>query len=257
MKKGDDGGTCTGTTRQLAVPGNTGTPIQHNHHGKRTTKKQGLLFILMHYTLILRTYGWKHSVRLLFLIFNMSHNRNFTASRSIAVGTSAVVVTAISASSCYWMYQFVSKYGWVGAFRYAWQGDPYSPNVRASVDVLDDVERVLPNVECRIEQLEESLARTKLNVIDGGGDNKSSPDYLLLRPVWSQLHAPRDLQCDLAKIDSTLDKLAGKVDTVYTYTELHLKTSKKALSQVLVRLMERLDVLLASYGIDDTVPRVS
>lgn len=138
-------------------------------------------------------------------------------------------------------------------FRYIWQGDPYPTNVRESVDVLDEVEQFIPDLERRIEQLEESLARSKLNIIDGGGDSPSpsSSEILLVRAVWSALHAPRDVRKDLAQINAELDQQAGNVDTVYTFTEQHLKIRKKALSQVVVGLMTRLDVLLASYGIDE------
>ena len=177
--------------------------------------------------------------------------RNVAPSRILAVGTSTLLVTAISLTSIQWLFRYVSRHGWAGAFRFLWQGDPYTPQVRESVDVLEEVESKMASHEIRIDRLEESLARSRLDTIDGGTESDYFPHRSMIKNIWTRIYAPRDLRRDLSQLNSMLDRQAAKVDGVATYSEMPLKIRKKRLSQQLVSLMERVDILLSSYGVDD------
>ena len=88
----------------------------------------------------------------------MSHNRIHWVGMASA--------TLVAAGS-YVLHQTVSEYGWTGTLNYVWLGDPYygSPLGRY-LHILKEVEKSLEKEETRINSLEESLERARLDSVD-------------------------------------------------------------------------------------------
>jgi hypothetical protein len=157
---------------------------------------------------------------------------------TLLLGAAAVVTTAVSILS----WQCVSKYGFEGALRYAWEGNPHPPEIRDSIKRLEKVERSIQK-ESLLGDLEESLARARLDSVDG---------VSVVVPLWMVAHAPRNLEHDLAKVSHDLDTLAANVDSVASHGDAGIKLRKKQCSQQVVRMMERADILLACYQQENT-----
>jgi hypothetical protein len=152
---------------------------------------------------------------------------------TILLGTAAVAATAASI----WLRQFVKQYGWQGTMRYVWEGDPYPPEIRDSINRLKKVERSIQK-ESLLPSLEESLARARLDSVD---------DVSVVVPQWMVAHAPRNLEKDLTKVSHDLDTLAATVDSVPSHGNVDIKLRKKQSSQQVVLMMERADILLSCY----------
>lgn len=152
---------------------------------------------------------------------------------TLLLGTAAVATTAASIL----LWQSVSKYGFEGTLRYVWEGNPYPPEIRDSIQRLEKVERSIQK-ESLLGGLEESLARARLDSVDG---------VSILVPQWMVAHAPRNLEHDLAKVSHDLDTLAANVDSIPSHGDAGIKLRKKQCSQQVVQMMERADILLACY----------
>ena len=149
------------------------------------------------------------------------------------LGTVAVATTAVSVL----LWQCVSKYGFKGTLRYAWEGSPYPPEIRDSIQRLEKVERSIQKVSL-LGGLEESFARAQLDSVDG---------VSVMVPLWMVAHAPRNLEHDLAKVSHDLDTLAASVDSIPSHGDAGIKLRKKQCSHQVVQMMERADILLVCY----------
>mmetsp|Transcript_15411 Transcript_15411/g.21776 ORF Transcript_15411/g.21776 Transcript_15411/m.21776 type:complete len:170 (+) Transcript_15411:192-701(+) len=155
----------------------------------------------------------------------------------------AVSATAVAASSI-WIGRTVSKYGIDGMLRYIWVGDPLSPEVRESVSTLEQVESKIPKLEKLLMQIEEALSKARLDSID---DEK-----WIVVPQWIVSYSPKNLEKDLAKLDTSLDRLAAQIDGVASHDNAEVKILKKEYSQRIVKLMGRADALLTCYAQRET-----
>lgn len=152
-----------------------------------------------------------------------------------------VVLGAAGISVVWWMYDNVNKYGWEGTLRYVWEGDHYTPDVRTAMDTLASKETTLAVYESMLECMEESLARGRLNSVDGSE----------ILQAWKSAHTPMNLEKDLARVSHGLDGAAAQVDAVFS-SHIDARKKKKLLSQKVVGLMSRADKLMGQYRTEDT-----
>lgn len=176
--------------------------------------------------------------------FLSSHNER---SSWITLATTATTVAAIGFST-FWFYPLLRDYGWDGALRYIWEGDPNPERIRDHVATLNTVAKALTAQEKTMSILEEGLERARLDTID-----ESGPASILVLWRKNLPNSLRDLRKHLAKVSSDLDKLAAKVDQVPTEDEVRQR--KKDLSKTVVGLMERADAMIAFFksATDDSV----
>lgn len=151
------------------------------------------------------------------------------------------------------MYEkLVKEYGWDGAIRYLWEGEPYTPKIQRLLDAIAEAEKNRISEEHLINDTEEALERARLDSVDDLRTTK-----MIVRK-WIENHKPANLEKDLAGLSSRLDKLAAKVDAVIiSQAEADgnsrviddIKRRKKLLSKQLVIDMERCDALMMSYQV--------
>ena len=177
-----------------------------------------------------------------------SHNRS-TERLPLIV---AAGVTLVAVAGVMFRKTLVEEYGWEGALRYVWEGDPYTSNIRVLLDSIADAENTRVFQGARLNAIEESLERARLDGVDEVRTNKA----IVLR--WKDNHRPRDLEKELAELSSILDKLAAQVDGVIisgtdsnirTRVAEDIKQRKKVLSKQLVLDMERCDAFMACYQV--------
>ena len=157
-----------------------------------------------------------------------------------SIATSVTMIAVVSASS-YWMYQLVGAYGWDGALRYIWEGDPNPQNVRERIDTLRMINRKLDQKQKSLSSLQEGLERARLDSVDG-----SSTDEI--RKLWEKNIPDKDLRQKLALISYDLDQLAAKIDGVTAGDEDKIKQTKKTMSSRVVKLMEGADSLITAFN---------
>lgn len=165
-------------------------------------------------------------------------NNNNARYLQLAAGTTAVA--GLSMAYYYFIGPLVSEYGVMGALNYIWEGDPY-PNMREQFDALKDVQVKADKQEKVLGKLEEALERSHLDSIDG------SESSLVLELWKANLPKNMDLRTRLGLLSSDLDELAAKVDGCPSQGAEMLKEKKKQASQRIVKLMERVDVLIAFF----------
>jgi hypothetical protein len=154
-----------------------------------------------------------------------------------------VAATAASAAASFWLYQSVASYGWEGTLRYVWEGDPYTPQVREYIDILDSVD------DAETSSSPKSTTTDKL---------PTTNEIVRLWMSNFETAGRGDLEKNLAYLSTVLDKLAAQVDGVLvgakdgadsSRTWMELKRRKRLLSKQLVLAMERADALLASFQV--------
>lgn len=144
---------------------------------------------------------------------------------------------ALVGLSSYWCYRLVRQYGWDGALRYIWEGDPLPRDVRECVDALENASKGLTEQETIILLLEEGLERAHLDTVDESGHAAILDAWRTNLPL-----AQPDIRGDLAKASAALDQLAADIDQVPNQETV--RPTKKDLSHRVVALMERIDVLI-------------
>lgn len=156
------------------------------------------------------------------------------------IATFAAVTTAgfLGFIFSVWLHRSVKDHGWEGTLRYIWEGDFYSSGVRDILDMLDELETQVAIQVSIAELIETSFDRAKLDSVD---DDQSQ----VKKQEWNNAH-PGNLEKDITKLSYDLDKLAAKIDSVRPI-HTDIKTRKKLLSNRVVRVMERVDVLLGLY----------
>jgi hypothetical protein len=160
----------------------------------------------------------------------------------------------LSVAASYCLYQSVSEYGWEGALRYIWEGDPYAPAIRDYMHILDQVEKLRVTQEIRINTVEEALERARLDSVDD--DSRATTTKEIVK-LWIEYYSPKSLEKALGDISHILDRLAAQVDGVLLSTTedgsasshilTELKRRKKLLSKQLVLDMERCDALITFF----------
>jgi hypothetical protein len=153
---------------------------------------------------------------------------------------SEAAIVTITGLSTYWVYRLVQDYGWNGALRYIWEGDPLPHNIRQYTNTLNSASDALDEKDSAISDLEEGLERARLDTTDG-----SSPSTILSHWRSNMVHLEQDLRRHLAKVSFDLDILASNIDQVPTKDELRDK--KKELSKRIVLLMSRTDRLIEFF----------
>jgi hypothetical protein len=162
-------------------------------------------------------------------------------------GASWATVAATTASAALagavavWFSRLVQKYGWSGACRFVWEGNPHPEHLRDYVATLDEAEQALQSNEEAIMGLELALNKCRAEA-----SSTTANDMILAGWKGNLPAAQRDLQMVLAQVSYSLDELAAKLDQ--PTTEEQLRVRRKTLSQKVVALMGRIDVLIAHYN---------
>lgn len=159
-----------------------------------------------------------------------------------------VTATVVLATGAVFYRTLVAEYGWVGTFRYIWEGEPYSPQIQIIIRSLNDVEAKREVQESRLSGIEDALERARLDSVDDSSEVRWLPatkdratKAIVLR--WADYYKPRNLEITLGEVSATLDKLAGEVDAVsFSETDGNskvrvvqgIKRRKKLLSKQLV-----------------------
>lgn len=199
--------------------------------------------------------------------------------------TTAFALALVSVAVSYAAYEFhrsVQDYGWEGAVRYIWEGDPYEPKLREYVSILDESEYNLNAflINDRLCGLEESLniatslssstksSTSATTTITGTTTSSVSK----LSGIWNQkwMEHPSNnnsslticsIERTLADLSYSLDKIAARVDGIVlsssstSHLTQKIKKRKKICSKSIVILMERCDALLASFQVLKEKPR--
>ncbi len=145
----------------------------------------------------------------------------------------------------------VLEYGWSGAFRVLWEGEPYSPRIRSLLDALAGAEKELIVQQAHMSVIEEALERARLDSVDEAKVSKA------IVKRWVEIYYPNNLEKSIAELSSTLDKLAAQVDAVILSGSdiaqhgqaVHddVKQRKKTLSRQLAADMERCDEYMMCF----------
>jgi hypothetical protein len=164
-----------------------------------------------------------------------------------------VAATAVTAAASYLIYQAVSQYGWNGTLWYVWEGEPFSPRVRASMETLEQAGQKLHILENLIDAIElysyfqrhEAASESAPRLLDSIDDDSEYSSALIKeigRVWWMADFSPPTLKTTLIKLKYTLDKLAAKVDGVPPcHGQQDLKRRKRVLSKQIVLAMKRAD----------------
>jgi hypothetical protein len=201
-----------------------------------------------------------------------------SAATSMATTGTTVLLILASGGLLYGAAQLVSTYGWHGAWNYIWEGDPYPQNhdIHQYLDDLQEIDDALNHEEHdTLIRLEICLAKAKDDTLwQEWTDFDQPPTIDAINPAtilatWEQHIADTasnknsstqdtSLQSLLAKLSYDLDCWAAKIDSIiihpihptgdeYEYSDdvaNNLKQKKKAMSNRIVQMMERTDVLL-------------
>jgi hypothetical protein len=148
-----------------------------------------------------------------------------------------IAAFAFAGLSSYGCYRLVRRYGWEGALRYIWEGDPLPHDVRECIDTLEKASKGLEEQETVISSLEEGLERAHLDTVD-------ESSHAAILEAW-RVNLPRtqqDIRGNLAMASAKLDTLAADIDQVENKETV--RQTKKDLSRRVVDLMVRIDLLI-------------
>jgi len=159
----------------------------------------------------------------------------------------SIVATGLLGATTVGFSYLVHCYGFNGALRFIWEGDPNPEHVRDQMGKLHTAEKSLKNQTKTIATLEEGLQRARLDTIED-----SDPSAILA--LWRR-NIPdklRDLRTRLALLSTDLDKIAATVDQVLPPPPAveggeEVRQKKKRLSQRVVQLMARADALIVFF----------
>jgi hypothetical protein len=203
-----------------------------------------------------------------------------SAAAAMATGT-AVVLIAASGGLLFCVARLVKEYGWHGALNYIWQGDPYPPSIRQALDDLSAMDQTLrqeEDVKNTLNRLEAALQRAKEQQLDYSSIDATATilatwEQHVVQSSSSSSSATQQhvtsLQTILATLSYNLDRWAAKIDGIhitapapggggggasggeeYAHDAIAanlIKVQKKELSNRIVQMMERTDVLLTFW----------
>lgn len=150
-----------------------------------------------------------------------------------------LTATAAIATSVVWLYPVARGYGWKGVWSYLREGDPYPPYIRERKQTLQSIATQLEQKEKTLDDMEERLKRPSLYSLDGAV-------LRISRKAWEENVRHGDLRKRLALLSHNLDQLAAQIDQVDSTIEI--KGMKKELSNRVVKMMERADVLISIHS---------
>jgi len=158
----------------------------------------------------------------------------------------AVASIAVATTSCFLVYRLVAAYGWEGSYWLIWEGSPYHPKIRDRSETLDMEQEKIDEKERAIAALEDGLDIARR---DGpSGEAAAAVDSSEIVRRWQTYLLISDVRTHLAQLSDDLDKVAARIDGIPSSGEVEIKERKKALSQTLVQLMERMDALIIFYS---------
>jgi hypothetical protein len=166
--------------------------------------------------------------------------RCFSSDRAKWSIVSKAAIVTITGLSTYYIYRLVRDYGWNGALRYIWEGDPLPQDIRQYTDTLRNTSYELDEKQAAIFDLEEGLVRARRDTA-----NDSSPAKVLTQWRLNMSYVKQDLRSYLARISHDLDTLVSNVDQVPTREEV--RRAKKMISRRIVSLMSRTDRLIEFF----------
>eukprot|EP00578_Thalassiosira_sp_NH16_P008154 CAMPEP_0181109166 /NCGR_PEP_ID=MMETSP1071-20121207/18030_1 /TAXON_ID=35127 /ORGANISM="Thalassiosira sp., Strain NH16" /LENGTH=183 /DNA_ID=CAMNT_0023192841 /DNA_START=128 /DNA_END=679 /DNA_ORIENTATION=+ len=169
--------------------------------------------------------------------------------KSAAVTTTAVLVTGLllhqrnAISTCYHRHR-----GLEGFLRLLWIGDFLPPNIRASMDQLDEVEERMSKSGDQLDHIEILVQRARLESVDGS----TSPSCDMSRDeVRDKLfHQYPQLRTKIGVFSNKLDTLAASIDSIQSHSDEEVKRRKKQLSNTIVEFMSELDRTIASLNLE-------
>ena len=171
------------------------------------------------------------------------------SSKRLSIGTFAGATLAVAVCTVFYN-TLVQEYGWNGAIRYIWEGEPYPPAIQALLDSLSNAEQSRLAQAAALNAIEEALERARLDSVDDERTTKAVVQR------WAEYYLPQSLEKSLAGHSHALDKLAAQVDAVILegrhYTTNNqvvqdIKRRKKLLSEEIVVDMEKCDAFVAYY----------
>ena len=146
-----------------------------------------------------------------------------------------------------------------GLLRYIWVGDYLPPNIRQSMNALDDVERRLVESAKEMEHISMSTIiddnqkqQTMQHQFDSeDGNEKTTKNRRRADYQSPQYYTPSfervdpKLRTRIALYSNTLDTLASMIDSIMSYNDDDVKSRKKSLSNTIVKLMDDFDKLIS------------
>lgn len=157
------------------------------------------------------------------------------------VSWGALVSITVATTTGFVAYKLISRYGLEGSYYYVWEGSQYPPRIRAQAEALDAVQETISEKENSITNLEQGLQRAQRAV-------PSTADSSEILLHWQADLAIPDIRTYLAQLSDSLDKIAARVDGVNSAGDNEIKVRKKALSKMIVQLMDQADALIAFYN---------
>jgi chromosome segregation ATPase len=177
----------------------------------------------------------------------MSLSLKSTAAISTAVVLTAAVVCQRKDDISKYYHE---KRGFQGMLRSIWLGDHLPPAIRKSLDELNDIKEQINKCESQLDHIESSVQRAMLESVDGPTSNKTALNDACdtsKEEIKKQIFQQNpELRKDIGLFSTRLDRLAARVDSVWSHSDNEVKRRKKQLSDKIVSLMNALDTMLAS-----------
>jgi len=111
------------------------------------------------------------------------------------------------------------------------------------MDELDGVEILMAKSVQELEQIEVSVERIRLESVDDEIMN-STPSDMENSSIFQQ---NPELRTQIGIFSNNLDKLAAKIDSIKSHSDEEVKQRKKCMSNGIVKLMNDLDTMIASF----------
>ena len=163
---------------------------------------------------------------------------------SIVVTTTAVTLAGAAACSLIWL---IRAYGVEGALRYIWDGDPNPEHLRGFLNAFNTAQNSIETHTQTIADLEEALERARQHTSESG--RPASTGSCILEAWRNKMQEKPDLRRILASLSYDLDAVAAMIDQVQSE---ELRQRKKRLSQQVVALMNRMDILIEAFKKHDS-----
>jgi len=172
----------------------------------------------------------------------------------------------------------LSKYGLYGTIRLIWEGDHLPPEIRNALDTLDTIaENRIPKLGRKLDVIDCTVQLAKLNSVDNDDVDTDSTPNATTTTVTSEsdvittetaaitnttttesppkpkkhyiLSQIPKISKDLSTLSYNLDKVAAEVDAIKSHGDTKVKLKKKAISTLLVTMMEQVDGFMSECGV--------
>ncbi len=135
-------------------------------------------------------------------------------------------------------------------------GDHLPPEIRISMNDLDDVERRMDKSQEELETIEISIESARLESLDDGTTMDTAGACGLATDASKDVHESMErsilfqqdptLRTRIGLLSYTLDTLASTIDSVESHSDEEVKKRKKALSNKIVEMMNELDRMIST-----------